>query len=190
MGAINSLGIYILVVCLAGQRERIAWLGIHFVTDSIVTRYIPVVFFSRFFILACHNCHYISCTTLPLQRDGTERETVCVFGIRPCLFVETFVVDKLVCHVNKDVAIGLACGSINGIDILLRTEFVVFVSVINLVRRSIEPCVLYKVYKVVVGSDKRYHASFFTSVSVGIGLYSRTVHIDVCWQYHIAVGFA
>ena len=95
----------------------------------------------------------------------------------------------MVCHVNKDVAIGLACGCINGIDILLRTEFVVFVSVFNLVRRGIEPCVLYIVYKVVV-SDKRYHASFFTSVSVGIGLYSRTVYIDVCWQYHIAVGIA
>ena len=123
-----------------------------------------------------------------MQRDGTERETF--VRIRPCLFVEPVVVDILVCHVNKDVAVGLVCGSINdSIDILLRTEFVVFVSVFNLVCRGIEPCVLYIVYKVVV-SDKRYHASFFTSVSVGIGLYSRTVHIDVSWQYHIAVGIA
>ena len=95
----------------------------------------------------------------------------------------------MVCHVNKDVAIGLACGCVKGSNVFLRTEFVVFVSVFNLVCRGIEPCVLYIVYKVVV-SDKRNHASFFTSVSVGIGLYPRTVYIDVSWQYHIAVGIA
>ncbi len=121
-----------------------------------------------------------------MQRDGAERETF--IGIRPCLFVESLVVDILVCHANKDVAIGFACGCIDSIDILLRTEFVVVVSVFNLVCRGVEPCVLYIVYKVVVVSDKRYHASFFTFVGIGIGLYPRTVHIDVSWQYHIAVG--